>query len=230
MFCQASSRKCTCETYHYFDSLISNCVQKHSYLEGLCTSDHHCRQDRLLYCNIGICKCLDDHTWSSNANSCKLTYSKGDCFKTSDCNLNEGLVCYRSNFFFQCNCPTGSVDLKCDCPRTSSNEMYWDSISTKCIEAKTYQEECSNLYECKHITQKLICDQNCICEEPGGWIPSKNVCKKCKNGDFFFDFTGRCYHFSKEKQSAQNSRKGCRVSDKLFFSTLNLLLRTTVPH
>lgn len=221
MFCQATSRKCTCDTYYYFDYLISNCVEQHSYLEGPCSSDHHCRQDRLLFCSLnGICQCLGDHTWSSSANTCKLTYSKGECTTNSHCNLDEGLVCYRPTMFFECNCPTGSQNLKCDCPRTSSNEMYWDSLSTKCIEAKTYEEECFNLYECKHITQKLICDQVdkiCACEEPGGWIASRNVCKKCKDGDLFFDFSGLCYHFETEnKFSAQDSRRKCKVGIYLF--------------
>lgn len=217
MFCSVSSRKCTCATYHYYDASILNCVEQHSNLQGPCNSDHHCRQDKLLYCNSGTCRCLADNTWSSTADTCKLTYLKGDCSVNSDCNLEEYLICYRPSYYYECDCPSESLSSKCDCPRTSSTEMYWDLLTTKCIEAKTYGNECSNLYECKHITQKLICDVTCTCEEPGGWISSRNICKKCKTGDFFLEFSELCYHFSTNKERADRADNRCRVIIKVNF-------------
>ncbi|RNA11843.1 prion-like-(Q N-rich) domain-bearing 25 [Brachionus plicatilis] len=232
MYCD-SNDGCKCLGDYFFSTLYESCIEKISSQIGLCEANHHCRTDLNLECDLStnMCKCMTSYTWSSSQNSCELTYTKGECDSDSDCNLSEGLVCYDQSYY-SCDCPTSSVRDFCDCPRSNAQEMYWDSslASPQCVVAKAYLEECSNDFECRTNIEKTKCiNQVCSCEEPGGWLPASQICKKCNNGDIFFDTEGLCYHFSTDQKDGDDVDDDCTLAKIKNFDILDFIIENADP-
>lgn len=201
MFC--SSFNCTCGTLHFYNHQISNCEEQRLLAEE-CLSNHHCREDKLLLCEFGICKCPTGFSWSMDTESCKLSYSFGVCNQLSDCNSNEELICATNT---NCNCPSNSSIGHCDCIRLNGNEKFWNL--SKCVDAFPINASCSEDYECRTLTQFAKCiNGKCDCELPGG-LTSLNKCKKCQDGDFYFN--DKCYFFSDsfDLRSRDSARDNC---------------------
>ncbi|RNA20844.1 prion-like-(Q N-rich) domain-bearing 25 [Brachionus plicatilis] len=214
MFC--SSSNCTCDIYYFFNATISNCQEQH-FPEGVCSSNHHCREDKLLLCDAGTCKCPTGHSWSSTSQICKLTYSFGTCSQSSDCNSNEELACATNT---NCNCPNTSTINHCDCYRDLTKEMYWDASTSKCVDALVFGGSCSDDYQCKTMIELTKCiDEKCDCEQVGGFA-SWNQCKKCEDGDYYYN--DKCYFFSiasdtKSREDAKNNCDNLKFSKDLAF-------------
>lgn len=212
---------CKCSKDYFYSKFNQNCVEKITSEIGWCESDDHCQEDLHLECdlNLKICKCSSSYTWSSSQNSCQMTYSYGKCSSDTECNLSEGLICF-SNSYDACDCPAKSAKEYCDCPRNDVKEMYWDSSLDypQCVLAKVYKEECNKDYECRINIEKTLCiNEKCECEEPGGWLASLNICKKCNDNDLFFEPEGLCYHFSTTTKKGENVRNFCTVSTLLLY-------------
>lgn len=216
MFC-SSNVGCTCATFHYFDPLIPNCVEQKSFY-GHCSANHHCREDKQLFCDSFFCVCKPKYSWSNSSDECKLTYLQGTCQSTAQCNTDENLICAKNT---NCNCPNTSIVGHCDCIRQRGNEKYWDFSQFKCVDTYAYEETCSDSYQCRTLTELTKCiDEKCDCEEVGGFA-SWNQCKKCLDGDHYFN--DMCYFFSTQTKENSQAVNECPVfffqnfEDYLFF-------------
>ena len=80
------------------------------------------------------------------------------CTSASECKASLNLVC--STNTSQCVCPTNLGLGFCDC---YSNQFYSGSVSG-CVSRVTYNQACSNTYECisgvglSCVTSKCLCD------------------------------------------------------------------------
>ena len=86
----------------------------------------------------------------------KKTYSDA-CSSSYECNNSANLIC--PLLTGTCNCPILSASIFCDCPRSISNETYWNG--TACQPAASFNETCSNAtssYMCQSLTQGTICN------------------------------------------------------------------------
>ena len=123
-------------------------------------------------------------TTSSNSTATSTTilgmcsYNNQTCSSSAQC--IEPLICNLiSNS--SCNCPAKVEINKCDCPRSFSNEYFWNG--TTCIQAASYNSSCdpSFNYTCQTLTQNTFCDpitNKCGCiSDSSVW--NSTMCLSC---------------------------------------------------
>lgn len=114
----------------------------------------------ILILKKGVCE--DNQIWLYSQKICirkpKNSLYSESCSTDSDCVANLNLIC--NNGISLCNCPLSLNIGKCDCPRTSNNEFYWNG--THCVQTKLFLDPCIDSYECTSDSL-LFCDNN-ICK------------------------------------------------------------------
>ena len=187
MICSVKD-SCRCQNFTFFHNLTSSCVnQKLS--KKMCNKDNECRQDLGLVCKNNVCSCSSlNYSWSSTSLKCKLTYAKSTCTEDLDCNESENLVCRHSG---ECNCPTISSNLMCDCVRNQTTEQYWNG--SKCSKARTFLSECSANYQCRTLSEKTICiNKKCDCSDKTRYFWNGTKCVSKKKYNEICDYDKQC--------------------------------------
>ena len=144
-----------------------------------CSNEIPCRIDFNLECQNSKCQCLPLFPfWSSQQSKCKVFSNYNEaCSVQNECDSSKSLVCNSEPD--SCNCPLNITKNYCDCSkRTKDNEFYWDG--TLCVSAGDFDEDCSEDYMCKGVTQGTYCDseeEHCNCVKSFFFDLDEEICK-----------------------------------------------------
>ena len=172
-----SSLVCKCPPFFFFNITIGEC-DTNTEVFSSCKKPAECNTNLGLDCIDSICQCNEKlQFWNGERCVDYYTYNKEPCTRDFEC--KDKLICLNTKT--SCNCPTNVTVGKCDCPRSFSNEYYWDG--KKCVQAGSLGASCKTgtNYMCQELTEYTQCYKGaCSCGPQGYWKSTK--CVFCKKG------------------------------------------------
>ena len=171
------------------DSLIClNFIVPKKTINLACSATLECQTSLLLQCLSNICSCPNGYYWDTSGAGCRIKISLSflfyssynntvllvvqknyavSCTSTSQCKTSLNLVC--STNTSQCICPTNLGLGYCDC---FPNQYYSGSVSG-CLSRVTYNQGCSNTYECISGLGLSCTTSKCLCSSTQYWDNQK---------------------------------------------------------